>query len=143
MRERISCVDAVGAGVARSAGPVALLPIERTSVHAIQRAGHHRCWASKEPLALIVHDGLEIRAFGADGAALSARAFEALRRQVPQLDAALARLPALADPTGSPVGSAAATVAPLNAVPPSDARAQPRIDVADSQGQTSKSKVPK
>ena len=70
-------------------GDVRLLPIERISVHGQRHVSHTWFSMNKAPYAIVVRDAGGLRAIGADAAELS---LDALRQQVPELDAALASL---------------------------------------------------
>lgn len=76
-------------GAPVTVGPIVLLPIERVVLRAHRSAGLAWFTALKEPHALIVRDARGLRAVDACAAPI---ALDALRGQVPGLDAALAAM---------------------------------------------------
>ena len=82
-------MDELRAGNPVVAGKVTLVPIERCLVQS--GAGDMGCWLSglKEPLAIIVCDALEPRAFDTKGEEIS---LASLIRKIPDLDVLLAAL---------------------------------------------------
>lgn len=89
MPERASRTATVRAGAPLRVGSTTLLPIERVVVHS--GVGALGAWftAAKEPYALVVRDAGGIRALDIGAAAGS---LEALREEVPGLDAVLAAM---------------------------------------------------
>ena len=89
MRERTSRTETVRAGTPLRIGSVILLPIERVVVHSVMGALGAWFTAAKEPYALVVRDAGGIRALDIGAAAVS---LEALREEIPGLDAVLAAM---------------------------------------------------
>ena len=89
MPERAGHAAAVRPGTPLAVGALTLLPVERV-VRYSDRADA-RLWflAEKQPYALIVRDASGVRAFGADGAAVS---LQILLDEVPELGTVLAAL---------------------------------------------------
>ena len=89
MAERAIRTEALRAGRARHIGSVVLLPIERVVLHSAR--GGRGLWvlADKRPHALVVRDASGVRGIDAAGATVP---LDALRAEVPGLDAALAAL---------------------------------------------------
>jgi hypothetical protein len=89
MSERRSQTETVRAGTPLRVGPVTLLPIERVVVHSVMGALGAWFTAAKEPYALVVRDAGGVRALDIGATVVS---LEALREEVPGLDAVLASM---------------------------------------------------
>ena len=89
MPERANHTDIVRAGTPFRVGSMTLLPIERVVVHSAVGALGAWFTAAKEPYALVVRDAGGIRALDIGAAAVS---LEALREEIPGLDAVLAAM---------------------------------------------------
>jgi hypothetical protein len=89
MVERKVHTDVVRAGAPVTLGAVALLPIVRTVLRGELAGGRTWIAASKQVHALILRDAAGIRAVDADARPVT---IDALRRQLPEIDAWLARL---------------------------------------------------
>lgn len=89
MPDRRVGIDSLGIGPAVTVGRVALLPIERTVLHAALNGGHTGLAGGKYLHALIVRDASGVRAVVALGQPVS---MADLHQQLPELDARLAGL---------------------------------------------------
>ena len=89
MAERATRTEALRAGAPVRIGGVVLLPVERIVVHADRTGPGLWVLADKRLHTLVVRDASGIRGIDAEGAAV---ALDALREEVPGLDAALAAL---------------------------------------------------
>lgn len=89
MPERTGHIETVRAGTPLRVGSATLLPIERVVVHS--GLGALGAWfvAAKEPYALVVRDAGGVRVLDLGAAVVS---LEALRREVPGLDAVLSSM---------------------------------------------------
>jgi hypothetical protein len=87
--ERTAHTEAMRAGTPVAVGSITLLPIERVVVHTDRGGSVAWLAAVMEPRALIVRDGRGIRAIDAGAAEIP---LDALRAEVPALDAALAAM---------------------------------------------------
>lgn len=75
------------AGAALRLGPVTLVPVERLALRWSRGGPGGWCLAGLAPVALVVRDAAGLRALAIDDRPVS---LEALRREVPGLDLALA-----------------------------------------------------
>ena len=89
MPERASHTERVRAGTPLRVGSVTLLPIERVVVHSAVGALGAWFTAAQEPYALVVRDAGGIRTLDIGATAVS---LEALRAEIPGLDAVLASM---------------------------------------------------